>query len=439
DRVVLLPQGQEGEIRGIEVYRRPSERVVAGQCAALNVRQWDIGGIGRGDVVTVAGYFAPQRWYACRIELLPHERLTLKTGQRVKFHTGTSEVIAAIYLMAGDRMHAGQAGLCQVRLDGPVVAGPGDRFIVRSLSPVRTIGGGIIVEAIPRRLKRTRPDVVEELAERADAVAGERNFLEHCVRKAEELAAEEAALAVRAKIPRNRIGALLQELSAEGKIVALDSGRCVHASTLQECRQRLLECTADHHRRRPRSPGPSPEQLRREAELPADLFGVLVAGLAERGELDLRDGRLALPDHTVAFDEEEQRCLEKVEHVFAEAAFRPPRPAEVARQLQAPPETIRWAVEMLTEHGRLVAVAEDLLFHRDAVERARERLVSYLREEGRLESVKFKYLLDTTRKYAIPLLDHFDRAGVTRRVGNTRYLAGSSGPGSPSEQDPLPG
>ncbi len=149
DEVILLPAGHTGRIRAVEVYGQPSDTVMAGQCAALNVRHWDHRTINRGDTLTTPGYFAPLEWFVCKLRLLPRQKVVLKNGTQVKFHTGTSEVPAAVYLMEGDRMRSGEERIVQVRAKSPIVAGPGDHFILRTPSPVQTVGGGTIVEGAP--------------------------------------------------------------------------------------------------------------------------------------------------------------------------------------------------------------------------------------------------------------------------------------------------
>ncbi len=185
DEVVLLPENLAGRIRRIEVYGQASDAVMAGQCAAINVGHWDHRAIRRGDTLTLPGYFAPQEWFVCMLRLLPRDKLFLKSGAEVKFHTGTSDVAAMFYPLKGNHMEGGAEGLIQVRTKTPFVAGPGDYFIIRTPSPVRTIGGGRIVEAVDRRLKGSRPGVYEDLQQRAEAVLDERRFVEYCVRRAE--------------------------------------------------------------------------------------------------------------------------------------------------------------------------------------------------------------------------------------------------------------
>ncbi len=199
DEVVLLPEGTVGRIKTIQIYKHIGEAVRAGQCTALNVPQLDHKTIARGHVLTVPGYFAAADFYTCQVQMLPHEGVFLKNASQVKFHTGTSEVMATVYLPQGNTVAAGEQAIIQFHLAEPVVAGPADRFIVRSLSPVRTIGGGIIVEADERRHKRNKPQILKDLAERAAAVSNEETFVEYCVRSAKTGLADTAEIAVRVK------------------------------------------------------------------------------------------------------------------------------------------------------------------------------------------------------------------------------------------------
>ena len=120
--------------------------------------------------------------------------------------------------------------------------------------------------------------------------------------------------------------------------------------------------------------------------------------------------------------DQDARGLEAVESLFRQNLFHPPGAGELAEQLALSPATVQRLLRILQEQQRLVAVGEGLIFHQEAVDKARRRLVEHLQKEGRLESVDFKYLLDTTRKFALPLLDYFDRTGLLRRTGNTRFL-----------------
>jgi selenocysteine-specific elongation factor len=135
DEVVLLPQGTKGRVRSVQVYGLDSTQAMAGQCAALNIPQWDPKAIERGNVITIGDYFAPHQWYLCELKLLDQEKADLKNAAQVKFHTGTSETPASVYLFQEGSLKPGRQCLIQVFLDHPVIAGPRDHYIIRSLSP----------------------------------------------------------------------------------------------------------------------------------------------------------------------------------------------------------------------------------------------------------------------------------------------------------------
>jgi len=422
DEVVIFPHGTKGRIKTIQVYKRNSDTAMVGQCAALNVPQWDYKTITRGNVVTVGDYFQPEQWYLCKLQVLPHNRLRLKNGAEIKFHTGTSEVIATLYLLEGNSVTGGEECLIQVGLSEPVVAGPGDRFIVRSLSPVQTVGGGMIIEAIGNKLRRNLPETLQDVKERAKAVLVEKDFVQYCIKTARDFAAGETELSLRTKLLPGPLKEIRTLLVSGGKVIEISPKLYIHSDSVDYIQKRLLDIVSEFHRSRPESPGISIEQFYEASKIRKDVFDGLIRLLVSQGKLVERKQRLALPEHRETFSENEQKLLESVELLFRSRRFNPPQRQEIIEHARAPAEQTEKILRILIEQGRVIRVENDLFFHSAAVEQARRILVAFINKEGRLESVKFKYLLDTSRKFAIPLLDYFDRIGVTRAVGHTRHL-----------------
>jgi len=426
EAMTLFPHGTKGRIKAIQVYKRDSEIALVGQCAALNVPQWDYKTVKRGNVVTLGEYFRPQQWYLCRLHVLAHIKFPLKNGTEIKFHTGTSEIVATVFLLEGSTVSANDECITQIRLNEPVVAAPRDRFILRSLSPVQTIGGGMIIEALPEKLKRNHPQTVQDAHDRAQAVLAEKDFVEYCIRTAKDFAVTETELSIRTKILPERLKAIIAELVQQDKVLYLDSKLYIHTDTADNVQQQLLNIVSDFHHSKPESPGLTIEQFYEASQLKKDVFDGILRLLISQGKLVERKHRLALPEHCETFSDDEQKLLQSVESLFANRPFNPPKFQEVTEHTKAAPEKVQKILRILIEHERLIRVDNNLFFHSEAVEQARQILVSFINKEGRLESVKFKYLLDTTRKFAIPLLDYFDRIGLTRRVGYTRYLKTST-------------
>jgi len=448
EAMVLFPQGTKGRIKAIQVYKRDSEIAMVGQCAALNVPQWDYKTVKRGNVVTLGEFFQPQQWYLCRLHVLAHIKSPLKNGTEIKFHTGTSEIVATVFVLEGNTVSANNECLVQIRLNESVVAAPRDRFILRTLSPVQTIGGGMIVEALPKKLKRKHAQTIHDASDRARAVLIEKDFAEYCIKTAEAFAVNETELSIRTKILPERLKAIITEPAKQDKVLYLDSKLYIHTDTADNVQKQLLNIVSDFHHNKPESPGWTVEQFYETSQLKKDVFDGLLNLLISQGKLVERKHRLALPEHQETFSDDEQKLLQSIESLFKERQFNPPKFEEVIEQTAAAPEKVQKILRILIEQEQIIrietphqlsggerakhksgfhlddsaAIGAGLLFHSDAVEQARQILISFINKEGKLESVKFKYLLDTTRKFAIPLLDYFDRIGLTRREGYTRYL-----------------
>ncbi|MGO8689459.1 MAG: selenocysteine-specific translation elongation factor [Thermoguttaceae bacterium] len=425
DEVVLLPHDITSRVKRIEVYGQNSDTVLAGQCAAVNLGHCDAHEIKRGDVLTLPGYFAPQEFFLCRLRLLPYEKLVLRNGAQVKFHTGASEVNAACYLLEAGEVRGGYECFVQLRTKRPIVAGPGDPFLIRTFGPVQTVGGGIILEATDRRLKRKRPGALEDLHQRAAAVGDDARFVDYALRTAAGVAVAEADLARRTKILRGRLKEILDCMVAAGEVLALGTGVYLHRAAAAEAGKTLLAHLAQFHRDSPESPGMTADQLRQACPWPKGVLEAVVGCLKEAGRVTEKNQRFALPEHRPTVRDQDARSLEAVESLFRQNLFHPPGAGELAEQLALSPATVERLLRILQEQQRLLPVGEGLVFHQEAVDEARRRLVEHLQKEGRLESVDFKYLLDTTRKFALPLLDYFDRTGLLRRTGNTRFLKAS--------------
>jgi selenocysteine-specific elongation factor len=423
DEVVLLPHDITSRVKRIEVYGNNSDTVLAGQCAALNLGHCDAREIKRGDVLTLPGYFVPQEFFLCRLRLLPYEKLLLRNGAQVKFHTGASDVNAACYLLEAGEARGGAECFAQLRTKRPIVAGPGDPFLIRTFGPVQTVGGGTILEAVSRRLKRNRPGIMEDLRQLAAAVGDDARFVDYALRTAPAgLAVAEPDLARRTKVPRARLKELLDRMIAQGDAFALGTGLYLHRAAVEEAGKGLLDQLAQFHRAAPESPGMTADQLRQACPWSKGVLEAVLGWLKEAGRVTEKNQRLALAGHRPTVRDQDARGLDAVESLFRQDLFHPPGAGELAEQLALPPATIERLLRILQEQQRLTAVGDGLIFHPEAVEEARRRLVEHLQKEGRLESVDFKYLLETTRKFALPLLDYFDRTGLLRRTGNTRFL-----------------
>ena len=424
DEVTLFPQNTKGRIKAIQVYKRQSDTAMVGQCAALNVPQWDYKTIKRGCCVTIGEYFVPSQWFLCKLKILDDIKKPVKNGTQIKFHTGTSEVVATLFLLEGNNIAAGQECFVQFRLntDEQIIAGPRDRFIMRSLSPVQTLGGGMIIEAVSYKYKRNKPDIIQEVQEREKAVLNDKDFIEYAVKQAENYAAGKNEISIRTKVLPDPVDKILSGLTKDGIILNLDGKLFIHHDTVSEIKKSLLNIVSEFHKENPESPGIASEQIFEISSLKKDVFDEVIKLLISEGKLVERKNRLALAEYREKFSDSERKLIQNIESLFKKQFFCPPSIEEVAEQTKTKQTDVQKILKILAEQQKLIRIENDMYFHSEAVAQARETLISYINQQGGLESVKFKYLLDTTRKFAIPLLDYFDKIGLTRRSGYTRYL-----------------
>ncbi|MEN8128370.1 MAG: SelB C-terminal domain-containing protein [Planctomycetota bacterium] len=424
DELVLLPAGVKSRIKAIQVYGQDAETVKSGQCAALNLPQVDYKLVQRGQVLTQDKYFQSSQWFLCTLKLLELQGRPVKNGTKLKFHTGTSEVAGTVYLMESDSAVAQQETVMQIRVEHPIVAGPGDRYILRLLSPVQTIGGGQIIEPLAHRIKRSKEGVLEDIQARAGAILQPDSFVEYSVQNTSGCAAKVDDIALRVKLEPDKVKSILSQLMAQGKVQQLAGDLLIHRKTFEHTVKQLQQQLEQFHKEKPDSPGIEKERLQELCGFEKKVFDGLLVRLLEQKKVILRKDRIALPLHTEHFDPQQQQLLNAMESLFVNRLFNPPKTEDIETELRKSPQEVDQAIRLLLEQQILVRVEQNLYFHADAIKEAKRRMIEHIQTEGKgqLESVKFKYLLDTTRKYAIPLLDYMDTIGVTRRVGNTRYL-----------------
>ncbi|MGH7354308.1 MAG: selenocysteine-specific translation elongation factor [Candidatus Rokuibacteriota bacterium] len=420
DRVEVFPRGLTAKIRGLQAHGRPVERATAGQRTAVNLQGLERAAVERGDVVGLAGGLVASTLVDGTLELLPDVARPRKSRDRVRFHTGTSEIMARVLLLEGAELAPGASGLARFRLEAPLVALPGDRFVVRSYSPIITIGGGTLLDVHPRvRLKA--PARLAHLRLLAGGSPGE--VVEEHVRHVGGAGVRLGALATRAPFAPGRVRQLLEELVTVGRVLAIDRDWFLHADSFARLRAQALATLEPFHRAHPLRPGMSREELRSRAGAADErVFAHLLARLAEEGVLALDRDKVRLASHAIRLSDEQQRLVDRLEQAYLKADAAPPSPEEALGHAGLAGGEDHELFQLLVESRKLVRVKESLFFHSTALDSIQARLVTMLRERKEIGPSDIKDLLGISRKYAIPLLEYFDSRRVTQRVGERRIL-----------------
>ncbi|MCK4512571.1 SelB C-terminal domain-containing protein, partial [bacterium] len=421
DKLEVYPAGLPTRIRSVHVHDRPVERAEAGQRTALGLHGVSKDDVTRGDTVGTPHVFHTTHMIDARLRLVPDAK-PIKNRTRVHLNIGTSEVLARVILLEGGGLMPGNDTLVQMRLESAILAEKDDLFVIRSYSPVRTIGGGRVIDPIPRRHKRAHEDVLDALGVLESG--GHDEVLLHVIGESGLEGISEK------KLGRKVDDALLpsvEGLLADGRVRKI-AGRLLTAdgySSLRGGIEQLLKAQAADS---PLEWGMSAEELR--GKLGRDLErSVLDAALGEfvnSGDVSRRGDLVRWGVESVALSPAQQKLATAIESRLLKADALPPTLEvlhdEIEDELGAAFRESEFdaIVKLLASEGRMVKVTSTLFFHPDVVERVRKQVLQHFEAERELGVSSFKDMVGLTRKYAIPLLEFFDSEGITLRSGNVR-------------------
>src|SRR4030095_8191858 len=293
DRVEVFPRSLQAKVRGLQTHSQPVTEASAGQRTAVNLQGVERLAVERGDVVGLAGTLVPSVLMDGTLELLADAPRPVKTRDRVRFHAGTSEVMARVLLLDRQELAPGQSAFPRFRLEAPLVAMPDDRFVVRSYSPMVTIGGGTLLDISPPRFKRKGPALVAHLTLLREGRP--EMVVEEHVRHAGGGGVRLDGVSGRVPFAPERLRALLDALQSAGKVAAIDRDWFVHPESLERLRGLGAEKLAQFHRTVPLRPGMSREELRGRAGAADErVFGHLLSALESEGTVKAERDKVRL-------------------------------------------------------------------------------------------------------------------------------------------------
>jgi selenocysteine-specific elongation factor len=422
----LLPGGARGRVRGLQAYHQAVARATAGHSTAINLADLPQHALRRGCVLAEPGYFRAQRWLGARLVALPSLANPIRDRTRVRVHTGTADAPGELVLLDARELEPGAQALVQLRLDEEIACAPGDGFVLRLLSPERTLGGGQLLEESEHRYKRFKSFVLEDLARRERSLADEPALLEAALQRPGRALATLEQLAREVKRPRAELESCLALLRARGAARELGrAGRWIHARVLdlelERVRAALRALQAAHAHRSVIELLALRTQLGGALREDADFLDALLAELAARGEL-VREagGRIRCAGSAPELDSGLAALCTQVAERYRAAACQPPEVAELALELGHPSAQLERALEVLRDRDQLVRVAGAMHVDAAALARLREAVRANCARHGSLDIPELRDELGTTRKHLIPLLEWLDAQGLTRRVGATR-------------------
>ena len=419
--VTLLPKGLVARVRGLQTHKTKIERAVPGSRVAVNLSGIELTDAHRGDMVTTPGWLSPTLLVDTRLQLLGDAPRPLKHNSEVKFFHGAAEVTAQTRLLGDDQLAPGAEGWAQFRLSEPLNLVKGDRFIVRLPSPSITLGGGTVVDPHPtHRHRRFKPEVTARLETLARGSPSE--ILLQALDAAGLVTVSD--LLKKTSQSFEAASPLLSELIAAGDVLAL-SGQPASLQTNQTIISRaawaslsgkITDGLRAYHTAYPLRPGMPREELKSKLGLTSKFFNDVATLAVTSGLLVESAAFVRAPEFAVTFTPDQQRAADALLAKFRSAPYATPSVKEAEAAVGAD------VLAALLEQGQLVKLSDDVLFLPQTFSAMVERIRAHIQSNGSITVAQVRDLFDTSRKYALALLEYLDAKGITKRVGDERVL-----------------
>lgn len=414
--IEILPHGIRTKVRGLQSHGETIERAYAGQRVAINLHGVVKDEVKRGDVIVTPERLSPSHAVDAVVEVLNDIEIQgIKSGSLLHFYTGSTELIGRIILYEKDELLPGDTSLCQFRFRNPVITMSGDRFIIRMVSPLLTIGGGEIIDPSPTRKRRI--ERIEKLKRLVSAGIEEKIMGKISDSGLNGLS--RAGIEGWIKAEFEEIDRAINSLLNEHKIIQYD-GRYISVKEFEDFSLRIVSILREFHKANPLKTGMQKDSLKalfkvveaRHLETLLQMIDVLV--------IDKEIVRLK--DFKVSLTEDKRDTMDKILRILEDSAFQPPMRDELSRELSIEEDEVTQLLRLMTSDGKLVRINDSLYITSTNYERMLSIIKDFFKNRAEMTVSEFRDILKTTRRYALPFLEYLDSHKVTLRVGDVRRL-----------------
>jgi len=424
DRIRVFPGGLEGRIRSVQLHNQEVDTASAGARVALGLTGSGIhhDTLSRGQTLVTGTGWGESWMLTCQVAVLPDTAWSLEHGQRVRVHLGTAEVLARIALLGPSIIPGGEEGWVQLRLEAPILARGRDHLVLRSYSPVTTIGGGRIVEPLPPKRRHLRGNLPGQLQARLDGTT--REAMESLLEERGWAGASETTLPQLLGFPPGEITATLSRLLEEERVFS-NEGHLYSPQVFSKGETIVQSALSSYHEDEPLRPGMPLEELRQVFPDNAGpgLGEGIIWGLAEEDQLTMERGLVRLSSFRRKLSKKQEGIREQLRVQLEESGLAPPALEELAEDLGKDPRGIEEILRYMSGEGEVLFLEGGLFFWKPHVLSAGARVVASLGGSEGLGPADFREVLGVTRKHLLPLLRYLDTVGVTTRLQDSRKVA----------------
>ena len=417
DPVTIYPSRIESRVRNLQVHSHDVTEAYAGQRVAVNLAGLKKTDLNKGDVVAVPNSMHTTMMIDIKLNILRDCEREILNGTRLHLYHGARDVLCKVILLDRDSISAGESCYAQLRLEEEIAVKTGDRFVLRFYSPLETIGGGIILDSNPFKHKRNDPAVLESLHIKESGSDKEKisAALHDYSSRFETL----DFLQVQTAIPKEQFDQQIQKLLKDKTAFRVSDNIVIHSDYLTHLKDTAVRLLSAYHQENPLRDGMKKDEFRSKFLHFDDIAVIdkITDSLVNRKFLKYVNGCVALADFEVQKDDN----LEEIEAAFREGGFSPESPDQIATRFPKV-KNYRQVVESLVNTGRLVRVEDKILLHVDYYEKALSMAKEHIAQNGQITLAEMRDLMGASRKFAVAVLEYWDRRNITKKVGDARVL-----------------
>lgn len=425
DECTIYPEGVESRVRGIQVHESSVKEAYAGQRVAINLASIKKTEVKRGDCVGKVGIMENTMMLNCRLKYLKDAARPLKNRDRVRVYHGTTEILGRVVILDKETVEPGESALIQIRLEEKMAARRGDKYVIRSYSPMITIGGGTVLDPNPKKSKANDIKVIEELKLKEQGTPEE--IVEQALKLTSNTYPKIEDLIKSAGKGIANLDDIIESLVEKGKIKRLpqtDGDVFIHISYVDKLKEMAEDILDSYHTQNPLKAGMSKEEFKTKLvgkTVKQRLYDEIMSILS-KDALKVGTTFVSKKGFEIKLDKRQQQIKDEILKNLKDSMYQPPKPSEITKVYGKEEKTAKMVFGLLLEDGTLVKIAEDIYLLEVYLEDAKNKLINFLKENNEITAAEFRDIISTSRKYVVPILEYFDNKKITKRVEDKRVL-----------------
>ena len=415
DELVIYPKGIKTKVRNIQVHAKDVEKAYAGQRTAINLANIKFDDVKRGDTLATADSLTKTYMLDSEIKLINDERANLELWDRVRVYIGTEEVMARVVPLGTDLLKAGESSFAQLRLEDEIAVKNYDKFIIRTYSPMITIGGGVILDASPKKHSRFNEEILEKLKVQLEGNSTE--LIANYILSHNNYLVSKDSIVKDLQLPEEEIVESIAQLVETATVYETKLGY-IHKKKYEEVLEKLKKLLVEYHNRFKLKVGiPKIEVLSKFKLSQKETLELLDLFIANN-EIRLEGNLVAEKDFVVNYDKKQFAEKERIEKDLLEGGFTPPTIKDLTNGEKPKVEILESLID-----NTIVRLDADLVLHANVLEEAIQKVEDHFSANEQMGLAEFRDMTGSSRKYSMAILEYIDKLGITRRVENYRVLA----------------